>query len=88
MLDKEGIMEETKIMLKLDTIKKVNDFVSLVSKYNEEITIKSHRYEINAKSIMGIFSLNLLEAVNVCLYTNDKNIQNQFIKEMNIFKEA
>ncbi len=81
-------MEETKIMLKLDTIKKVNDFVSLVSKYNEEITIKSHRYEINAKSIMGIFSLNLLEAVNVCLYTNDKNIQNQFIKEMNIFKEA
>jgi phosphotransferase system HPr-like phosphotransfer protein len=88
LLDKEGIMEETKIMLKLDTIKKVNDFVSLVSKYNEEITIKSHRYEINAKSIMGIFSLNLLEAVNVCLYTNDKNIQNQFIKEMNIFKEA
>ena len=81
-------MEETKIMLKLDTIKKVNDFVSLVSKYNEEITIKSHRYEINAKSIMGIFSLNLLEAVNVCLYTNDKIIQNQFIKEMNIFKEA
>ncbi len=81
-------MEETKIILKLDTIKKVNDFVSLVSKYNEEITIKSHRYEVNAKSIMGIFSLNLLEAVNVCLYTNDKNIQNQFIKEMNIFKEA
>lgn len=81
-------MEETKIILKLDTIKKVNDFVSLVSKYNEEITIKSHRYEVNAKSIMGIFSLNLLEAINVCLYTNDKNIQNQFIKEMNIFKEA
>ena len=80
-------MEEIEVTIKLDTINKVKDFVETVSKYDEDITIKSHRYEINAKSIMGIFSLNLLESVIVCLYSDDKNIQNKFIKEIENFKE-
>ena len=80
-------MKETEVTIRLDTIKKVKDFVETTSKYDEEITIKSHRYEINAKSIMGIFSLNLLESVIVCLYSDDKNIQDSFIKEIEKFKE-
>lgn len=81
-------MKETEVTIKLNTIKMVKDFVEMVSKYNEEVTIKSHRYEINAKSIMGIFSLNLLEPIVVCLYSDDKNIQDSFIKEIEKFKEA
>lgn len=53
-------MLETTAVIRLDNIKRIKDFVDIVSKYDEEITIKSHRYEVNAKSIMAIFSLNLL----------------------------
>ena len=63
-------MEEIEVKIKLDTIKKVQDFIEVVSKYDEEITVKSHRYEVDAKSIMALFSLNLLESINVCLYSN------------------
>ena len=80
-------MEEIEVTIKLDTINKVKDFVETVSKYDEEVIIKSHRYEINAKSIMGVFSLNLLEPVIVCLYSDNKNIQNKFIKEIEKFME-
>ena len=78
-------MEEIEVKIKLDTIKKVQDFIEVVSKYDEEITVKSHRYEVDAKSIMAIFSLNLLESINVCLYSNIKSVQNNFINDMKYF---
>ena len=78
-------MEEIEIKIKLDTIKKVQDFIEVVSKYDEEITVKSHRYEVDAKSIMALFSLNLLESINVCLYSNIKSVQNNFINDMKYF---
>lgn len=48
-------MLETTAVVKLDNVQRVKNFVNIVSKYDEEITIKSHRYEVNAKSIMAIF---------------------------------
>ena len=65
-------MNEIEIDIKLDTIKKV----------------KSYRYEIDAKSIMAIFSLNLLDNIRVCLYSKDKAIQEKFINDMKIFQEG
>lgn len=79
-------MLETTAVVRLDNIKRIKDFVDIVSKYDEEITIKSHRYEINAKSIMAIFSLNLLELVNVCLYCDNRNVIERFIKDMEEFE--
>lgn len=72
--------------IQLNTIKKIQNFVEKMSKYNEDIVIKNGKYEINAKSIMGIFSLNILEPLKVCLYTNDSSIQNLFLKDMQYFK--
>lgn len=79
-------MLETTAVVKLDNVQRVKNFVNIVSKYDEEITIKSHRYEVNAKSIMAIFSLNLLELVNVCLYCDDRNVIERFIKDMEEFE--
>ena len=79
-------MLETTAVIRLDNIKRIKDFVDIVSKYDEEITIKSHRYEVNAKSIMAIFSLNLLELVNVGLYCDDGKVIERFIKDMEGFE--
>lgn len=38
-------MLETTAVITLDTIQRVKNFVEIVTKYDEEITIKSHRYE-------------------------------------------
>ena len=80
-------MLETTAVIKLDTIQKIKNFIKIVSKYDEEITIKSHRYEVDAKSIMAIFSLNLLEPVNVCLYCDDSTIVNKFTNDMKGFEK-
>lgn len=79
-------MLETTAVVKLDNVQRVKNFVNIVMKYDEEITIKSHRYEVNAKSIMAIFSLNLLELVNVCLYCDDNEIITKFIEQMKEFE--
>ena len=80
-------MLETTAVITLDTIQRVKNFVEVVTKYNEEITIKSHRYEVNAKSIMVIFSLNLLEPINVCLYCDYSLVVKRFVDEMKGFEK-
>lgn len=82
-------MLETTAVITLDTIQRVKNFVEVVTKYDEEIeiTIKSHRYEVNAKSIMAIFSLNLLEPINVCLYCDDSLVVKRFVDEMKGFEK-
>lgn len=72
--------------IQLNTIKNIQNFVERVSKYDEDIVVKYGNYEINAKSIMGIFSLNILEPLEVCLYSDNLCTQNIFIKDMEDFK--
>lgn len=80
-------MLETTAVVTLDTIQRVKNFVDIVLKYDEEITVKSHRYEVDAKSIMAIFSLNLLEPVNVCLYSDDSTVVKRFMDDMRGFEK-
>lgn len=49
----------------LNSINDVKDFVNLVSKYEFDIDLSSGRYVVDAKSIMGIFSLDLSKAIKV-----------------------
>lgn len=45
--------------IELDTIEKVKKFVSLISSFDGDFDILSGRYIIDAKSILGIFSVDL-----------------------------
>lgn len=48
-----------KVTIKLNSIEKVKEFVNLATHYSGELELSSGRYMVDAKSIMGIFSLNL-----------------------------
>ena len=48
------------INIKLDTIDKVKEFVNKINTFDGDFDLVSARYVIDAKSIMGIFSLSLL----------------------------
>ncbi len=47
------------IKIKLDSVDKVKKFVHLVASVECDLDLVSNRYTIDAKSIMGIFSLDL-----------------------------
>ncbi|MBR5121891.1 MAG: HPr family phosphocarrier protein [Oscillospiraceae bacterium] len=54
-----------KVTIRLNTINDVKEFVSSVSLCDFEVDLVSGRYSIDAKSIMGIFSLDLSQPVEL-----------------------
>ena len=55
----------------LGSINDVKNFVNIVSKYDYEIDLSSGRYVVDAKSIMGIFSLDLSKPIKVEIHSDD-----------------
>ena len=55
----------------LGSINDVKKFVNIVSKYDYEIDLSSGRYVVDAKSIMGIFSLDLSKPIKVEIHSDD-----------------
>lgn len=49
----------------LSSINDVKNFVNAVTKYDYEVDLISGRYVVDAKSIMGIFSLDLSKPIEV-----------------------
>lgn len=55
----------------LSSINDVKNFVDIVTRYEYEIDLTSGRYVVDAKSIMGIFSLDLSKPINVEVHSDD-----------------
>lgn len=55
----------------LSSINDVKTFVNVVTKYDFEIDLTSGRYVVDAKSIMGIFSLDLTQPIKVEAHSDD-----------------
>ena len=58
-------------LIRLKEIKDVYDFVAVVTAYPGDIDIVSGRYRVNAKSIMGIFALDLTQPLNLEVFGDD-----------------
>ena len=76
-------MKTTTIML--NTINDVKMFVNTVAKYDFDVDLVSGRYAIDAKSIMGIFSLDLSKPIQLQAHTDDASA---FFEEINQFVVA
>lgn len=59
------------LVIKLDTINDVKNFVNIVSRYDFDVDLVSGRYAVDAKSIMGIFSLDLAKPIKAEIYSDD-----------------
>ncbi len=57
--------------IKLSSIEDVRNFVNIVSKYDMDIDLSSGRYIVDAKSIMGIFSLDLMKPIKLTAHTEE-----------------
>ena len=58
----------TSVTISLNSIEKVKQFANLISKYDGDFDLTSGRYVIDAKSIMGIFSLDLSKPLKLDIH--------------------
>lgn len=65
---KGGIIMKT-VKISLNSIDKVKAFVNEVTKFDAEFDLVSGRYVIDAKSIMGIFSLDLSKPIDLNIHS-------------------
>ena len=59
------------VQISLQMASQVKTFVSIVQKYSYDIDLRSERYVVDAKSILGIFSLDLSKPINVEIHANE-----------------
>ncbi|MBQ8317013.1 MAG: HPr family phosphocarrier protein [Lachnospiraceae bacterium] len=57
------------VKVSLNSIDKVKSFVNDISGFNAEFDLVSGRYVIDAKSIMGIFSLDISKPIDLNIHT-------------------
>ena len=57
------------IKISLEMAQRVKEFVNITQDYPFEILLKSGRFIVDAKSILGIFSLDLSQPITVEVYS-------------------
>ena len=59
------------VKIRLSSIEAVRNFVEIVRKFEGDIDLSSGRYIVDAKSIMGIFSLDLSKPIQLEAHSDD-----------------
>ena len=59
------------VTIRLNTINDVKQFVNTVCKCDYDVDLISGRYAVDAKSIMGIFSLDLANPIKAEIHSDD-----------------
>ena len=72
-------MKETKI--KLSNVQDIRDFVNAVILSDYDVDLVQGRYTIDAKSIMGIFSLDLSKPIKLDVHSDECDAFEAEIKE-------
>ena len=59
------------VKISLNSIDKVKSFVNDITKFESDFDLVSGRYVIDAKSIMGIFSLDLAKPIDLNIHADE-----------------
>ena len=59
------------VMIRLSLVENVNKLVNIVSRYPFEMDLRAGRHVVDAKSILGIFSLDLSKPIALEIYGDD-----------------
>ena len=74
------------MFIKLSTLKDIQEFSEKCSLYDGDIYLQQGRYVVNGRSIMGIYSMNLLEPLKVTIESYSKLETSGFYEEMEKWK--
>lgn len=59
------------IQIRLSLVENVNKFVNIVGRYPFDMDLRAGRHVVDAKSILGIFSLDLSRPITLEIYSDD-----------------
>ena len=59
------------VTLKLSQAEEIKEFVNTVNRYSYEMDLRAGRHVVDAKSILGIFSLDLSRPITLEIYSDD-----------------
>ena len=76
----------TKITVALNDFIKIKNFSSEVVKFESDIDLVKGRYIIDAKSTIGIFTLDLSSPVDVVIHSDDEDEIRRFNEVMKKYK--
>ena len=63
------------LQVTINSIDKVKSFVNIISKFDFDVDMVSGRYIIDAKSIMGIFSLDLSNPIDLIVHAEGAQLE-------------
>lgn len=63
------------MFVRINSVDKVRDFVDTTTKLEFDVDLVSGRYVVDAKSIMGIFSLDLSKPIELRVYDAEKVVE-------------
>jgi len=64
----------TTVTISLNTVEKVKGFVNTLAPLEGDFDLVSDRYVVDAKSIMGIFSLDLSKPLTLQIHNNEERV--------------
>jgi len=67
----EEVQIMTTVQISLNSIEKVKSFVNDIARFDSDFDLVSGRYVIDAKSIMGIFSLDLSKPISLNIHADE-----------------
>ncbi len=62
------------VTILLDSIDKVKSFVSVINPFDADFDLVSGRYVIDAKSLLGIFSLDIMKPIDLNIHNSNEDI--------------
>lgn len=68
----------------LNSMDKVKNFVNQITQFESDIDLKSGNYQVDAKSILGIMSLNLSKPLELIIY--DEQSKGEIVNSLQGFQ--
>ena len=74
--------------IKLNDINDINCFFKGCEFYEGIVNVSQENYVVNGKSLMGLYSLNLSEPIDVTIQTSNKNSEIDFYNFLRKWAES
>jgi len=74
LIENEEETNMTTVTINLNTVDKVKGFVNTLAPLDGDFDLVSDRYVVDAKSIMGIFSLDLGKPLTLQIHNNEERV--------------
>ena len=78
--------EKNSCVVLLNTLEKVKNFVAQMSTFDCDIDVLYRRYILDAKSIMALLSVDLMQPLKVVIHSDDYEDLKRFFECMEDFK--